>query len=93
MDVKEAVKRAKNYVTDLFAEENITSLGLEEIEHNSQAGVWEVTLGFSRPWNTQRNALTMVTGEPAVRRVYRVIEVRDIDGEVLSVKRRGDNQE
>jgi hypothetical protein len=92
MDVKEAVKRAKSYVAELFAEENLTSLGLEEIEHDDASGAWNVTVGFSRPWNTTRNALTALTGDPAVRRVYRIVKMRDSDGEVLSVKRR-ENQD
>jgi uncharacterized protein YdeI (YjbR/CyaY-like superfamily) len=88
MDVKDAVKRAKSYVAELFAEEGLTNLGLEEIEHDDQAGTWNVTLGFSRPWNTARNALTALTGDAAARRTYRIVRVRDTDGEVLSVKRR-----
>jgi hypothetical protein len=88
MDVKEAVKRAKTYVAELFSEEGLTNLGLEEIEHDDQAGTWDVTVGFSRPWNTTRNALTALTGEAAARRTYRVVKVRDVDGEILSVKRR-----
>ena len=88
MDVKEAVKRAKTYVAELFSEEGLTNLGLEEIEYDDQAGTWDVTLGFSRPWNTTRSALTALTGEAAARRTYRVVKVRGSDGEVLSVKRR-----
>jgi hypothetical protein len=88
MDVKDAVKRAKSYVAELFAEEGLMNLGLEEIEHDDVAGTWDVTLGFSRPWNTARNALTALTGDTAARRTYRVVKVRDADGEVLSVKRR-----
>jgi len=58
MDVKEAVKRAKQYVAELYEEEGLVNLGLEEIEFDEKAGLWRVTLGFSRPWNTLRNALT-----------------------------------
>jgi len=54
MDVKEAIATAKSYVKDIYAEEEVTNLGLEEIEHLPQAGKWIVTLGFSRPWNTPR---------------------------------------
>lgn len=92
MNVKDAVKHAKSYVADLFEDESLTSLGLEEVEHDDQAGVWRVTVGFSRPWNTTRNALTALTGDPAVRRVFRVVTIRDSDSEVLSVKRRNDQE-
>jgi hypothetical protein len=49
MDVKEAVATAKKYVGELFTQEGITNLGLEEIEFDEQAGEWRVTVGFSRP--------------------------------------------
>lgn len=88
MDVKEAVSIAKRFLTELLADEGLTNLGLEEIEHDDAAGVWHVTLGFSRPWNTVRNALTQLAGEAAARRAYRVLTIRDSDSAVLSVKRR-----
>ena len=51
MDVKEAAKLAKDYVADLFAEEGIGNLGLEEIELVADGHYWVVTVGFSRPWD------------------------------------------
>lgn len=89
MEVKEAVRAAKAYVSDLFAEESIINLGLEEVSFDDAAGTWDVTLGFSRPWNTIKNALTAISGDAATRRAYRVVEIRDSDGKVLSVKRQG----
>ena len=88
MDVKEAVSAAKRYLNDLMADEGLVNLGLEEIEHNDASGVWYVTVGFSRPWNNVRNALTALAGNVAAERSYRVVALRDADGQVLSVKRR-----
>jgi hypothetical protein len=88
MDVKQAVVLAKRYIADLLADEGVINLGLEEIDRDDTAGVWHVTLGFSRPWNSVRNALTALTGDVAAKRSYRIVTVRDLDGEVLSVKRR-----
>ena len=87
MDVKEAVKAAKIYVSDIFSEEGLSNLGLEEIERDEAIGAWRVTLGFSRPWNTVRNAMTMIAGDVASRRTYKVVSILD-DGVVISVKRR-----
>ena len=87
MGVKEAVSRAKHYVADLFEGENLTNLGLEEVERDTNAGVWRVTVGFSKPWNTARNAFTAISGEPIAKRAYRVVTINN-DGEVTSVKRR-----
>lgn len=88
MEVKDAVKAAKAYISDLLAEEGMINLGLEEIEYDDSQSVWDVTLGFSRPWNTLRGPLSTITGESSSRRAYRVVRVRDSDGRVLSVKKR-----
>lgn len=87
MDVKQAVNTAKGYVSDLLSDEGLSNLGLEEIEHDDKAGLWRVTVGFSRPWNTARNAFTSLSGEPVSKRAYRVVSIKDT-GEVVSVKRR-----
>jgi hypothetical protein len=88
MNVKEAIKLAKEYVADVFGDENLYNLGLEEVEFDESDQTWKVTVGFSRPWNTVRNALTALAGEPAARRTYKVVRIRDSDREVVSVKGR-----
>ena len=60
MDVKEAAKLAKDYVADLFRDEGISNVGLEEIELHGQT--WEVTVGFSRPWD-QGGLATVTLGQ------------------------------
>ena len=49
MDVKEAVAIAKRYITDLFADEGIAHLGLEEVLFDEWSGDWKVTIGFAPP--------------------------------------------
>ena len=51
MDVKDAVNAAKTYVAQLFADEGLSNLGLEEVEFDDGSGAWRVTVGFSRPWD------------------------------------------
>mgnify|MGYP001001298885 CR=1 FL=1 len=88
MDVKEAVKIAKEYVTDLLSEEGMMNLGLEAVEYDIDREVWKVTVGFSRPWNTTKaGPLATLGGEAPARRAYRVVEVSSPDGKVLSIKR------
>ena len=74
MEVKEAVGTAKAHVTELFAEEEIMNVGLEEVEFENG---WRITIGFSRPWD--RRILT------APGRSYKVIFVNDETGSVISV--------
>lgn len=83
MDAKEAVKAAKRYVAYLFEDEEIKDVGLEEIEFDGD--VWNVTLGFSRPWS---GSLVGGLAAGANARDYRIVRVRASDGEVLSVKQR-----
>ena len=54
MDVKEAIAAAKKYVAEVYSDEHVTNLGLEEVEHAVATGNWVVTLSFFRPWNTPR---------------------------------------
>ncbi|HEY8579242.1 MAG TPA: hypothetical protein VIL72_05100 [Beijerinckiaceae bacterium] len=87
MDVKEAVAVAKSWLTDVMADEQIMNLGLEEVEFDENRDVWTITLGFSRPWNTTRNALTAIAGEPAARRALRSLVVDNASGQVKAMKR------
>ena len=82
MEVKQAVEAAKHYIIELFRDEGITDLGLEEVE--KKGGYWNVTIGFSRPWD--RRVGSVLSGGNS--RTYKTIEVRDEDGHVLSVKDR-----
>jgi uncharacterized protein YdeI (YjbR/CyaY-like superfamily) len=87
MDVKEAVKLAKEHVLDLFADENITNLGLEEVSFYDQDGEWTVTLGFSRPWDEPRNTLASLAQTNLPRRSYKIVRIDD-NGKVKGVKNR-----
>ena len=84
MDVNEAVGTAKGYVADLFADEAITHVGLEEVVFDEPSGDWKVTIGFARHWN-QFSAF-LESGSSAVRgRSYKVVRIRDRDGRVISL--------
>jgi hypothetical protein len=88
MDVKEAVKIAISYTADLFADENPSNLGLEEVVHNSHDDAWDVTVGMSHPWDYRRSSIAVALQPSAPERTYKVIKVSDKDGTVLSVKMR-----
>lgn len=88
MNVNEAVGLAKKHIAELFAEEKIVNLGLEEVEFDDTAKVWLITLGFSRPWDDPKNVLAAIAQPAYVRRVFKQLRVSDENGRVLSVKRR-----
>lgn len=85
MNVKEAVSAAKRYIRDLYSDEKIENIGLEEVDFDAKGRVWHVTIGFSRPWDTTGMSVL----KPGVRsRSYKMVQVSDADGKVRSVKDR-----
>lgn len=88
MKVKEAVALAKEHVLNLFSDENLTNVGLEEVELDDKSNEWIVTIGFSRPWDEPRNALAALATSTAPRRAYKVLRISSATNQVLSVKNR-----
>ena len=87
VNVKEAVAVAKGYVTDLYVGEEISDVGLEEVEFEGFSKQWSVTIGFIRPWNrTLPTALALASR--ASERSYKVLRIDDDSGEVKSLKDR-----
>jgi hypothetical protein len=93
MDIKDAAQHAKRHIAELFTDEDIQNIGLEEIEFDGLSGVWRVTVGFSRPWDRVKEppyaSVEEIIGAPRKRvRDMKVVAVDDIDGRILSVKNR-----
>ena len=84
MDVNEAVRLVKAYVADLFEAEQITDVGLEEIVFDEKSDSWNVTIGFSRPWD-QKGPLVTALAERRPARSYKVVRINDQSHEVQSV--------
>jgi hypothetical protein len=89
MDVREAVLIAKKWVEDVLGEEGVHNIGLEEVNYDEMSGTWAITIGFSRPWNSTRTAFTSISGEPAAKRTYRIITIKEPNGIVTSMRRPG----
>jgi len=86
MDVKQAVATARTYIGELFADEGVTNLGLEEVEYDEPQGEWRVTLGFSRPWDTTPSGFSAMTQlNPQRPRSFKVVRVSDRSESVISV--------
>lgn len=89
MQAREAVAAAKKYLDEMFSEEKISNLGLEELEFDDTTRVWNITLGFSRPWDLPQNALLAMSRDPSQwRRNYKVVRIADLTGKLLSIKNR-----
>ena len=88
MKVKEAARTAMDYLTDVFADEQITHVGLEEVEFNDASNTWKITIGFFRPWERPAgNVLETALGNlPAhEKRCFKVVPIQDSDGHVISI--------
>ena len=91
MDVKEAVQTARKYVADVFAEDEITYIALEEVEFAEGPNVWKITLSFLRPTGTMSSFEIMVPSRHPgrnVQRSYKIVNVDNDSGRVISVKHR-----
>lgn len=82
MEVKEAVKTAKKYIVDLFDDEEITDIGLEEVDLGMGLSDWKVTIGFFRRRKHQNPLLTALQNP---NRSYKVVSINRHDGRVTSV--------
>jgi hypothetical protein len=95
MDIKEAVAKAKAFVAETFADEDPSNLGLEELEFDDEEKTWNITIGFSRPWQdpTLNPSIVSLLGAGSLanlrrlQRSYKVVRIKE-DGTVLSLKNR-----
>jgi len=97
LSVKEAVAFAREYVRDLYGDEDIRYVGLEEVRFDDTKEEWLVTIGFSRPWDEERVARPAVGaggfgggrfGIVPIPRQYKMVRISDSRREVLSVTNR-----
>ena len=84
MDVKEAVHTAKGYVVDLFEDERIMNVGLEEVVFEEVSAIWKITIGFSRPWDLKGPVVAALV-DARHARSYKVLTLNDASGEVESL--------
>lgn len=84
LEPKQAIALAKAYVADLFGDEDVTSIRLEELRFDDEHEQWRVTVGFERlPPPLVVNGLSLELGQPA--REYKVVAIRDDTARVVSV--------
>jgi hypothetical protein len=88
MEVKEAVKRAKEVITTIFAEESVENIGLEEVEFDQSANQWLVTIGFSRPWDQSLSSAVAFLSGSVRQRTYKIVVIPDSDSDRFAVRNR-----
>lgn len=79
MDVKEAVAKAKSYLSAVFSEENVSELRLEEVEYDRRDHAWLITLGLMRPSLTGKTPISAIVHSPSLKRTYKVVRIPEND--------------
>lgn len=86
LTVKEAVRAAESWVRDLYPEDDIRHLRLEEVEFSDE-GHWRITLGWLEPAVRKNSLATALQPDAhALPRVYKTLEVDAETGAVKSMK-------
>ena len=92
MDVRAAARTAKAYIAEVFADEEIDELGLEEVDFDDRSNLWKITVSFLRPRGEMDRFQAAATGYPAgtptMRRSFKIVNIDDGSGSVVSVKHR-----
>ncbi len=86
MNAKEAKDAARDYIIELFADEHVMNVGLEEVVYNRDTQQWRITYGFARAWDKQ-GELGVKMGLKAPRS-YKIVSIDDASGNVISLKDR-----
>lgn len=87
MEPREAVRKAIKGVEEFFADENITNLGLEEVEYDDATNEWQITVGSSRPWDYDKSVMASIS-RPGPDRSYKVVRLDGPTGTIRSIKNR-----
>lgn len=85
MDVKEAVRTAKSHIADIFEDEQITRVGLEEVEFDSANAEWRVTIGFNRAWDANNQLASALASQLYRNRSFKVVRIKDGSGQVSAI--------
>lgn len=92
MDVRQAARTAKTYIADVFADEDIDEVGLEEVDFDDRSNLWKITISFLRPRGRMNKFQAAASGYPAgtptMRRSFKIVNIDDGSGSVVSVKHR-----
>ena len=94
VDVKNAVKIAKDYIRESFSTDDVKNIGLEEISFDEASNCWNITVGFSWPW--EQAPINSLPGMAALNvmfpenlpRTYKIVTVSAVDGKVSKVTNR-----
>lgn len=92
IDIKEAVKAARESARALFDQEPLDNLALEEVVFDDTSNQWLVTLGYDSPHKLRRRTNgpgLFPTVEEETLREYKIFRIDPGDGHLISISIRG----
>lgn len=88
IDVKEAVRKAKEYISELYHDEEIMHVGLEEVEFDYEDSKWNITIGFARAWDGAGGKDPITKEGKLSPRNFKVVRIDEGNGSVVSIRDR-----
>jgi hypothetical protein len=82
-DLKEVVKKAYNFLNDMYGENKVRDILLEEVELNPDEDYWKITLSFLRKHDTDE-AEEKLFGEK-YERIYKTFHINKETKDVESM--------
>lgn len=85
MDRVEAVQAAKEYAKELFADEHISEILLEELNFDPDKDEWLITVSFAHTRPTPQATTPLARGRLFGDRQYKVVHIADRTSEFAGV--------
>lgn len=93
LTIKQAVQKAREYFAELFSNDNVKDLALEEVKFDDERNAWLVTLGFkshrektiTAPSTTRLGSTDIITES---LREYKTFNLNPETGDLLSIDMR-----
>lgn len=85
MERVEAVQVAKEYAKEVFGDEDISRIRLEEINYDSAKDEWQITVGFNYQGPPSQLQKNLKIERTYGNRQYKVVRIRDRDGEFVGL--------
>ncbi len=87
--VKTAVSNAMQFIRELYADEQIKDVLLEEVEFSEPADQWLITIGFMRNKIKDKSSSSiadLILPERETIRKYKIVHIDAQSGEPISMK-------
>jgi hypothetical protein len=94
MTPKQAIAKAKSSVLEMFADEGVRDITLEEVRFDADRGHWLITIGFYRPRSAA--AAQAVGGPfsfdplttPRLHKAFKTVRIDDESESFISIEHR-----